>query len=88
MQKGFYAFEYMDDWEIFDESSLPEKEDFYIHPNMENFTNADYKKKTRKKSLQKLRDKKIRFVFDDLYFIICISWFVFSKWYIIGGWCI
>ena len=32
----------MDDWELFNETSLPEKEDFYSHLNMEAITNADY----------------------------------------------
>ena len=32
----------MDDWEKFNETSLPEKEDFYIYRNMEDITDADY----------------------------------------------
>ena len=32
----------MDDWEQFNETSLPEKEDFYSHLNMEDITDADY----------------------------------------------
>ena len=32
----------MDDWEKFNKTSLPEKEDFYSHLNMENITDADY----------------------------------------------
>ena len=32
----------MDDWEKFDEKSLPEKKYFNIHLNMEDITNADY----------------------------------------------
>ena len=32
----------MDDWEKFNETSLPEKEDFYSHVNMEDITDADY----------------------------------------------
>ena len=32
----------MDDWETFNEASLPEKEDFYSHLNMEDTTDADY----------------------------------------------
>ena len=32
----------MDDWEKFNETSLPEKEDFYSHLNMEDSTDADY----------------------------------------------
>ena len=41
MQKGVYPYEYMDDWEKFNETLLPEKEDFYSHLNMEDI-NADY----------------------------------------------
>ena len=40
--KGVYPYEYMDDWEKFNETSLPEKEDFYSHLNMEDVTDADY----------------------------------------------
>ena len=40
--KGFYPYEYMDDWKKPNETSLPEKEDFYSHLNMENITGADY----------------------------------------------
>ena len=32
----------MDDWEKFNETSLPEKEDFYSHFNMDDITDADY----------------------------------------------
>ena len=32
----------MDDWEKFNETWLPEKEDFYSHLNMENITDPDY----------------------------------------------
>ena len=32
----------MDDWEKFNETSLPEKEDFYSHLNTEDITDADY----------------------------------------------
>ena len=32
----------MDDWEKFNETSSPEKEDFYSHLNIEDITNADY----------------------------------------------
>ena len=32
----------MDDWEKFNEMSLPEKEDFCSHLNMEDITDADY----------------------------------------------
>ena len=39
---GIYLYEYMDDWEKFNETSLPVKEDFYSHLNMEDITDADY----------------------------------------------
>ena len=32
----------MIDWELFNEISLPVKEDFYSHFKMEDITNADY----------------------------------------------
>ena len=41
MQKGVYPNEYMDDWEIFNETSLSEKEDFYSHLYTEDITHAD-----------------------------------------------
>ena len=40
--KSVYPYEYMDDWEIFNEISLPEKEDFYSHLNMKDITDDDY----------------------------------------------
>ena len=42
LQKGVYPNEYMDDWQKFNETFLPEKEDFYSLINMENITDADY----------------------------------------------
>ena len=42
MRKGVYPYEYMDDREKFNETSLPEKEDFYSHLNMEDITDAHY----------------------------------------------
>ena len=42
LQKGVYSYEYLDDWEKWNETSLPEKEDFYRHLNMEDITDADW----------------------------------------------
>ena len=42
LRKGAYPYEFMDDWEKFNETTLPEKEEFYTHLNMEHFTDADY----------------------------------------------
>ena len=40
--KGVSPYEYMNDWKKFNETWLPEKEDFFSHLNMENITDADY----------------------------------------------
>ena len=32
----------MDDWEKFNETPLPEREDYYSHLNMEDITDTDY----------------------------------------------
>ena len=40
-RKGVCFYEHMDDWEKFNETSMPEKEDFYSHLNMEGVTDAD-----------------------------------------------
>ena len=42
LRKGVYPYEYMEDWQKFNETSLPEKEYFYSHLNMEDITDADY----------------------------------------------
>ena len=42
LRKGVYPYEYMDDLEKFNETSVPEKEDFYGCLNMENITDAYY----------------------------------------------
>ena len=34
LRKGIYPYEYMDSWEIFDETSLPDKEAFYSELNL------------------------------------------------------
>ena len=40
--QGVCPYEYMSDWEKMNEPSLPEKEDFYSHSNMEGISDADY----------------------------------------------
>ena len=42
LRKGVCLYEYVDDWEKFNETSLPEKGDFHNHWNMEDITDADY----------------------------------------------
>ena len=43
LRKGVYPYEYMDNWERFDETSLPDKESFYSNLNMENIDDIDYR---------------------------------------------
>ena len=43
LRKGVYPYEYMDNWERFDETSLPSKESFYSNLNMENIENIDHR---------------------------------------------
>ena len=43
LRKGVYPYEYMDNWERFDETSLPDKESFYSSLNIENIDNIDYR---------------------------------------------
>ena len=42
LRKGVYPFGYIDHWEKFNETSLPEKDDFYSHLNMEDLINAGF----------------------------------------------
>ena len=39
--KGVCPYEYMDEWEKFNETSLSEKEEFYSNLNMEDIIDAD-----------------------------------------------
>ena len=43
LKKGVYPYEYMDNWERFDETSLPDKESFYSSLSMENIDDIDYR---------------------------------------------
>ena len=43
MRKGVYPYEYMDSWNRFNETSLPDKKVFYSCLNMENITDIDYR---------------------------------------------
>ena len=43
LRKGIYFYEYMDNWERFDETSLPDKESFYSSLNRENIDDIDYR---------------------------------------------
>ena len=43
LRKGAYPYEYMYNWERFNEKSLPNKEPFYSNLNMENIDDIDYR---------------------------------------------
>ena len=42
LRVGAYPYEYMDEWEMFNKTTLPEKEKFYSNLNMEDVTDLDY----------------------------------------------
>ena len=42
LRKGVHPYDYMDNWEKFNETTLPEKEDFYSNLNPEDITDAAY----------------------------------------------
>ena len=42
LRKGVCPYEYMDNWEKVNETTLPEKEEFYSNLNMEDITDEDY----------------------------------------------
>ena len=62
LRKCVYPYEYMDNWERFDETSLPDKELFYSSLNMENIDDIDYRhdnnvfKKFKLKNLEEYHD--------------------------------
>ena len=43
LRKGVYPYEYMDNWERFNETLLPTKKSFYSNLNMENIDDIDYR---------------------------------------------
>ena len=43
LRKGFYPYEYMNSWKIFDKAQLPDKEEFHSTLNMEGITNVDFR---------------------------------------------
>ena len=43
LRKGVYPYEYMDTWEKFDETSLPDEKSFYSSLTMENISDIDYR---------------------------------------------
>ena len=42
LHKKVFPYEYRNDWEKFNETSIPGKDDFYSNLNMEDITSSDY----------------------------------------------
>ena len=42
LRKGVYPYEYVDNWERFNETSLPPKESFYSELKLEDISDKDY----------------------------------------------
>ena len=42
LRKGVYSYEYMESWERFNETSLPDKKAIYRELYLENITDEDY----------------------------------------------
>ena len=64
LRKGVYPYEYMDNWERFNETSLPNKQSFYSNLNMGNIDDIDYRHGNnvfKRFKLKNLRD------YHDLY---------------------
>ena len=47
LRKGVYSYEYTDKWKKFNETSLPEKYDFYSNLNIEDIKDSDYNHEKR-----------------------------------------
>ena len=43
LKKGVYPYEYVDNWERFDETSLADTEAFYSNLNIKSITDVDYR---------------------------------------------
>ena len=56
MRKGVYPYEYMDNWERFNEMPLPNKESFYSTLNMENIEYIDYRHRNSVFKIFKLKN--------------------------------
>ena len=64
LRKGVSAYEYMDDWDRFNDEKLQNKSDFYSSLNMEDITEIDYRH--AEKVFNKFNIKKLG-EYHDLY---------------------
>ena len=77
LRKGVYPYEYMDEWEKFIVTTLPEKEEFYSNLNMKDITDANYMhaKKVRKD----FEMKRLGEIMICILKVIQYFWLMFSK---------
>ena len=83
MQKNIYPYEFMDDWEKFNEPTLPEKEDFYNLLDMEDITNAHYthaKRVCKDFEIKKLGEYHDFFVQSSTLLLADVFEIFFSSW--------
>ena len=78
LRKGIYPHEDMDNWEKFDETTLPPKEAFYSILNLENISDEGYA------HAQKVWEVFERKNWGDMFMFGLIG----SKWYIIPCRCV
>ena len=76
LRKGVYPYQYMDSWEKFNETSLPDKESFYSELNKEGIADEDY-----------AHAQKVWKVFE-IKKSWWVSWFICSKQYVIACRCV
>ena len=65
LRKSVYPYKYMDSWERFDETSLPDKQAFYSSLNMEDITDVD--QRHEKRVFKSLNNNKNLGDYHDLY---------------------
>ena len=75
LRKGVYPYEYMDSWEIFNETSLPSKKDFYSELILEDISDKDYEhaQKVFKKYCKNMGDYHDLYVQTDTFLLTDVS---------------
>ena len=64
LRKGVYSYEYIDNFERFSKTTLPDKDDFYSNLNMESITDIEYR--YAKNVFHKFNNNKLG-VYHDFY---------------------
>ena len=77
LRKGVYPHEYMDEWEKFNETTSPEKEEFYSNLTMEDNTDAD--DTHVKRSCKDIETKTWENIMICILRVIHYFWLMFSK---------